>query len=115
MPYDPKAVKLVDARIKGQLRKAGEKYGEDGLSPCGDRTKDVFDYAVNELAGMPRYCEIMANRLNLALSFSHPRRAQVARVIARVREDCLHHAIQLETARAQLGAMGLLYGEEEKC
>ena len=115
MPYDPKAVKLVDARMKAQSKKAGEKYGPDALSPVGDKTKDVFDYAVNELAGMPRYCEMMTNRLNLALSFSHPRHAQVARVIARVREDCLHHAIQLETARAQLDAMGLLQGEREKC
>lgn len=39
-----------------------KKYGALALSPGGDPRKDVFDYLLNELAGLPRYASMIHHR-----------------------------------------------------
>ena len=115
MLYEPEAVRRVNARMKAQLRKAGEKYGPEALGLMGDLNRDVFDYAINELAGMPRYCEMMQARLDGVLADDTETHRRVARVIQRTLDECLHLAILLETVRTELLHMKLIAGEREKC
>src|SRR5262245_1915210 len=42
--------------------KARRKYGEIALQPSGHPEFDVLDYAINEVVGLVRYGEMIANR-----------------------------------------------------
>lgn len=55
----------VLARQAIERNKALVKYGEAFLEPAGHPDYDVFDYAINELIGLPRYADMMRHRLKL--------------------------------------------------
>lgn len=52
----------LQRRAEAERAKAERKYGAQALSPRGDESRDVLDYTINELAGLPRYAEMIEAR-----------------------------------------------------
>jgi hypothetical protein len=60
--YDRRAYDDVDERLRAERRKAIDKYGPNSLAPGGDPSRDVLDYAINEITGLMRYGEMIISR-----------------------------------------------------
>lgn len=52
-----------ERRAQALLTRAEAKYGSVALLPSGHPDYDVLDYAINELAGFPRYIQMIRERL----------------------------------------------------
>lgn len=56
-----------------QRTRAVEKYGAVAALPGGHPEYDVLDYAINEIAGLPRYLEMITERLREAGALTRDR------------------------------------------
>ncbi len=111
---DARCRKLVATRRGEMTARAAEKYGPTATSPVGDTSRDIWDYAINELAGMDRYCEMMENRLKMISgSLSHHEIWSGNYILTRIRKETEHQAFLLERFRDELLALGFLLGEPE--
>lgn len=104
---------LVKARGERLTARAEAKYGPTATSPRGDESRDIFDYCLNELAGLPRYAEMMAARVaSNDLLFPH-QQERGHYIFKRIAEDGAHFAFLLERYRAELLSDGHDLGAAE--
>ena len=92
---------LVAARAERMTTKAATKYGPTATSPKGDESRDIFDYTINELAGIPRYSEMMLNRL-ADMDLTHNQHHRMQCLIQWMQKDCANWAWILERMRQEL-------------
>jgi len=106
---------LADVRGRAikMNRRAASKYGPAATDPGGDPTRDVFDYCINELAGLARYADMMQVRLDAAICDDTMIHARVRRVIGRVHDEGTHLAVQLAIVRGELLERGVHLGAAE--
>lgn len=105
---------LLEARAKKLFARAQAKYGELATSAGGDPERDVFDYCLNEMAGLPRYADMIEWRVNNAnLPDGVTRRAEM--LCKWIRDEALWYGACLERFRAELlDIYGVDLGKPEK-
>lgn len=102
---------LRDRRAK-ERAKAIKKYRKVALLPGGDPTRDVFDYAVNELVGLPRYAEMCEVRIR-AMGLPETLLEDALSVCRQMAASASRHAIDLIDIRQKLLRRGLDLGKPE--
>ena len=103
----------VGTRAAKMTRRAALKYGEAATLPGGDPTRDVFDYCINELAGLPRYADMMAVRLNDSIAPDAALHQRAAWILKRVHDEGAHLACLVTSLRAELLERGVILGKAE--
>lgn len=92
-PLDAKFYRAVEQRRQVLLDKAQS----DGSDP----KRDIFDHAINELADLPRYCDMMESRLvQMDLDSNSLKRGRY--LVHRIRDEGFHMAFLLERFRQEL-------------
>ena len=103
----------VRARATKLTARSLSKYGDTALHVGGDPTRDVFDYCINELAGLPRYADMMAYRVSELVADDTNLHRRANYIIRRVREEGEHLAFILERLRLELLADRHKLGQPE--
>jgi hypothetical protein len=110
---DDEHKKRVAARAIKMNRRAVDKYGKQAADPGGDPDRDVFDYCINELAGLPRYANMMEHRIAINLCDDHPTYKRALFITKLVREEGANLAFLLERLRHELLLRGVNLGQPE--
>lgn len=97
-------------RAKALTARAATKYGPTATSPKGDERYDVFDFALNELAGIERYVEMMLNRMGDYPNLPPGARNRLVIMVQKIN----HEALALAFIRAELLEAGCELGDPEK-
>jgi hypothetical protein len=98
-------------RRNRERAKAIKKYALVALLPGGDPERDVFDYGINELVGMPRYAEMMESRIR---GFALPETLEdEALAVCRQIAALTRLAIDLIDIRQKLLRRGISLGKPE--
>ena len=106
----------VKSRLKRDLQKAVMKYGDKALEPEGDPTRDIFDYAINELCGLIRYGQMMINivdRLEKEDSLNRPIYTLIRLHASNISHIGKSNAINLILDRQTLKDIGVVLGRPE--
>lgn len=112
-PPDTAHRKAVEERRVALLKWAERKYGAQAMQPGGHPDRDVLDYLINELVGLPRYADMVASRV----SSSNPDPNLWARtqyIAKRITEEGRHLAFLVERLRWELiHVVGMDLGKPE--
>lgn len=115
--YDQEALEEFARRTGDEAEKALEKYGDIALKPEGHPDYDIFDYLINELVGMRRYGEMVANRAELMYKTGAIDKKMV-RYLAEIATEChgvsIDLGVRLIKARQKMQRAGLMLGQPEK-
>lgn len=102
---------LRDRRAR-ERAKAVRKYKKVALLPGGDPSRDVFDYAINEEIGLPRYAEMCEYRIR-AMGLPETLLEEALSVCRQMAASASRHAIDLIGIRQKLLRRGLDLGKPE--
>ncbi len=103
----------LDTRAAALTVRAETKYGPTAISPKGDERFDVFDYCINELAGVPRYVEMMLNRLD-DMDMGPITKEQICSILSLVGKTAVIQALELHRVRESLIGHGNQLGVIEE-
>lgn len=98
----PNFSQLVEERRKALVKRAEKKYGPDALLPGGHPDRDVLDYLINELIGLPRYAEMVLARVRAHCSHRPNLVHRVEYMSRRISEEGQHLAFLVERLRWEL-------------
>ena len=106
---------LVQLRAKKLLARADAKYGKGASLPGGKPGYDIIDYCLNEIAGLPRYADMIEHRVISLPNIGMDVTRRVIFLCNKLREDAIWRGALLERFRAELIEVhGCDLGEVEK-